>query len=514
VTTTELLAPADCPPTTFYVPEGARFTLADEVADLMDAIGYDVAEPERDALHALAPQQANGDWIGLESGIVAPRQNLKTACMIGLALHDLFVQQVERVVWTAHEFKTSTDAFKDIRSIVEGTDWLSAEVKRIRISNGKEGIDLTSGGRLDVIARTGKSGRGMTAPRLYMDEAMYTEPSMMGALVPVMSARPNAHIVYGSSPGVPTSVVLRGLRKRGRSGVDPNLGWIEWAQEQGTCELGVECRHEPGTPGCWLDDLAAVLRVNPAAGRRITMDFLEQERRTLAAVPVEYLRERMGVWEDPAGPDDTDPLLPGWSAICNPDAVLPEGASAAWSIDVQWLPPGSGRKPNAWVSAAVDGEDGKPVVQVVHVCDPADVVAWLAGETQKRPFRGVAVQGNGAPASALINDLRSTFDEPKRELVVAMTGPQLSQACTMAATATRTGAVSCRRSPVDDAAHALDVALDLGVNSGLAKELAGAWVVDRVKSPVDTAPVTSWINAHWLLKSTPEPVVEPGVWFV
>lgn len=509
---TELLALADCPPTHFYVPDGARFTLADEVADLMESVGYQVDAEERAVCYALYPQQANGDWIGLDSGIVCSRQNLKTACEIGGALHDTFVQG-QTVGWTSHEFKTSTAAFRDFQAVIEGNDWLAAEVLKIRTGSVDPGFELRNGARLDIIARTGKSGRGMARPRLYLDEALYLVASMMGAIVPTMSAMPNAHMVIGSSPGLKESRILRGYRKRGRTGTDPHLGWIEWSQEQQPCE-DPECRHEVGTPGCWLDDLAAVLRVNPAAPRRISLDYIPQERLSLESAPEEYLRERMGVWEDPVGPDDTDPLLPNWTDVCDLDAVLPEGVSAAWSVDVQWLPPGSGRRPNAWISAGVEGEDDKPVVQVVHVCDPAAAVGWLDEWARKRPLRGIAVQGTGAPASALLSDLRATFDEPKRELIHAMTGPELSAACQMAATATRTGAVVCRRAPLDDAAHAHDVALDLGVNLGLAKPLAGAWVLDRIKSPVDTAPVTSWINAHWLLVTTPEPDIEPGVWFL
>lgn len=500
MTTTELLAPADCPPTTFYVPDGARFTLADEVADLMVAIGYDVAEPERDALHALAPQQANGDWIGLESGIVAPRQNLKTACMIGLALHDLFVQQVERVVWTAHEFKTSTDAFKDIRGIVEGTDWLSSEVKRIRISNGKEGIDLTSGGRLDVIARTGKSGRGMTAPRLYMDEAMFTEPSMMGALVPVMSARPNAHIVYGSSPGVPASIVLRGLRKRGRSGTDPNLGWIEWAQERGECAGGVECQHDPDDPGCWLNNLEAVMRVNPAAGRRITKDFLEQERRSLAAVPAEYLRERMGVWEDGAGDESDDPPYPveAFESLIDDAAEPEQDAAVAWSIDVSW------DRRSAWISKAVPGADGTPLARVAFMpMSPHDVVEFAASEIKKAPALGVAVQASaGSPSISLIEPLRRALDGHCD--VVEMSGADCTVACGMAFDAVSGGSVRRVTDPMLSAAN----------RRGEKRVLSGAaWVIDRKASPVDVANLVSWTGALWLLLTQPEPS-EPGVWFL
>jgi hypothetical protein len=31
---------------------------------------------------------------------------------------------------------------------------------------------------------------------------------------------------------------------------------------------------------------------------------------------------------------------------------------------------------------------------------------------------------------------------------------------------------------------------------------------------VDAAPVTSWINAHYLLLTVPEPTADPGIYFL
>lgn len=509
----DLLAQADCPPTHFYTPGGARFTIAEEVADLMVDVGYQLDAEERLALCAMYPQKANGDWTGLDSGIVASRQNLKSVCGIGGSLHDTFVQGID-VIWTAHEFKTAAKTLREFQSVIDGTPWLASEVLGFRVGTQDPGFNLRNGARLTLMARTGSAGRGMGGPRLYLDEGLYAEDTMLGALVPTMSAMPNAHMVVMSSPGMKRSKVLRSLRKRGRSGADPYLGWIEWSQEQGSC-ADPDCRHEPGTDGCWLDDEAAVARVNPAHPRRISLEFIQQERRTLEGALGEYLRERMGVWEDPIGPDDMDPLLPNWLAVIDPMAILPEGASAAWSVDVQWLPPGSSVTPRAWVSAAVQGEGGHPIVQLVHVCDPVDVVGWLDVAARRRPIRGIGVQANGAPASALLPDLRAKFDIPGVDPIVhALTGPQMSQACIMAATATRTGSVSCRRSDELSPGTVLDTALDAAVNGSVAKQLSDGWVPDRRASTVDAAPVTAWINAHYLLMTLPDQGGDPGVWFM
>ena len=481
--------PADSP-THFYVPDGARFTIADEVADLAEAVGYDIAEPERHALRALLPQAADGDWIGLESGIVAPRQNLKTATMIACALHDTFVQGVERVVWTAHEFKTSSDAFRDFRQIIEGHDWLASEVLAIRTANGKEGFDLRNGARLDVLARTGKSGRGMASPRLYLDEALYLQGQMIGSIIPIMSARPNAHIVYGSSPGLPSSRVLRELRERGRSGRDPYLGWIEWSQDQQPC-ADERCLHRPGTPGCWLDDMDAVLAVNCAAGRRISHEYLEQERLTLASAPVEYLRERMGVWEDPATADDGLAFPPaGWDECAAEDMGDPlDLAATVLVVDVSW------DRATASVGAAWRAEDGVTCVRVVASMDPSQVVEWMAARSYPQ---AVGLQSQGAPVSSLLAELQALPIN-----VVPMTGADMAKACGSMFDAIRSRMVR----------HDGDPHLRQQVAVAVPKRLGDGFALDRVSSPLDVSGLTAVTGARYLLTITDEPA-DPGVWFL
>ena len=480
-----LLAPPVSPPTHFHVPDGSRFTIADEVADLMDAIGYQVDGPERQTCRALFPQQPNGDWAGLESGIVAPRQNLKTATMIAGALHDTFIRGVERVVWTAHEFRTSSDAFKDFRGLIESHEWLEDEVLRVRTANGKEGFELRNGARLDILARTGRSGRGLGGSNLYMDEGLYLEGKMMGALVPTMSARPNAHIVYGSSPGLTTSEVLRGLRDRGRSGMDPNLGWIEWSNDRESCQ-SPECEHVPGTPGCWLDDLDAVRRVNPAMPRRITEDYVLQERMALAAAPVEYLRERMGVWEDPPTDLGSSRAIPAdaWAFRADPASSIPDGAKVAFAVDTSW------DRQTTWIAIAGERADGTTHVEIMESQYGSDwVIGWLAERV--RTWRPVAIglQGSSAPVSSLLEPLRRAFTDTVKPLTMA----DLGRACGGLYDAVIEGPF----------AHIGQDQLDRAVTKAAIRPVGDAWAWDRKLSPLDIAPLVAVTEAAYLLGSTP-----------
>lgn len=470
-------APAVSAPTHFYVPHGSIFTIADEVADLMAAVGYQIDEPERMVCRALFPQRPNGEWVGLDSGIVCPRQNLKTATMIGGALHDTFVQGVN-VAWTAHEYKTSSEALRDFQALIEGHDWLASEVLAVRTANGKEGFDLRNGARLDILARTGRSGRGMARPRLYLDEGLYLDGKMMGAIVPTMSAMPNAHMVVGSSPGLPTSGILRGMRDRGRSGTDPHIGWIEWSQERTPC-VDTQCTHQPGTPGCWLDDLEAVLRVNPAAGRRISLDYLAQERLALASAPVEYLRERMGVWEEPLG-NGEGTLFPSedFASLTDEESHIPDGGLLVFAVDVSW------DRSLAHIAVAGLREDGLSHVQVVAVLDPSDVRGWLTSRVRRFAPLAVALQGNGAPVSSLGPEL-SADGLP----VHLLNGADMARATGSMFDAIKAGRIR----------HLGEPALQQQVSTALARQIGDGVVIDRKKSPIDVSGLTAVTAALWVL---------------
>lgn len=470
--------PAGSPPTHFYVPEGARFTIADEICDLMEAVGYQIDEPERLASHAMFPQKANGDWMGLESGIVVSRQNLKTAMEIGGALHDTFVQGVP-AAWTAHEFKTSAEAFRDLTSIIEGHDWLSSEVLNIRTAHGFEGFDLRNGARLDVLARTGKSGRGMARPRLYIDEAMFATAHMMGAIVPTMSAMPNAHMVIASSPGLPSSAILRNYRKRGRSGVDKHLGWIEWSQEQGAC-ADQECRHEPGTPGCWLDDMEAVLRVNPAAPRRISLEYLQQERHTLSGPMIpEYLRERMGVWEDPVG-EGEGTLYPvdEWVECEDPTSEIVEGAPLVFAVDLSW------DRERAHIAVAGLRADGLVHIDRIAILQPGEVKGFLAERRRRFAPLALAYQGTSAPVSSIGSELEECGIP-----LHPITGSDVAKASGHMYDAIRQQRVRHLGRP--DLLQAASTAVP--------RMLGDGWAVDRKKSPTDVAGFVSCLEALWVL---------------
>lgn len=469
-----------------WVPPHCTSSAGEEVAEMARKLGFDVGSPEADALHVLTAE-ANGKWAALESAIICGRQNLKTWALEMTALYDAFFRDVKRVVWTSHRFKTTQQAFADIEQIVGGTDWLRTRVKKVRHASGDEGFELTNGARIDFLARTSGGGRGLTGDTVILDEALYLTAQMLGALLPTLSARPDPQVRYGSSPGVFESEVLRAVRNRGRALDDPSLSYIEWTSERGDC-INPDCEHDLQATGCQLDDEAKWHQANPALGRRITVEYVRQERRALP--PEEFMRERLGWWEDP--PEEgvaTVFPLDAWRACRDEDARVPDGP-VSLCVDVSW--------DRSVASVVAFGGRERPVGQLVHTCDPAEVVAWLTATADKREVVGVAVQANGAPASSLLPDLERELRCP----VLPMSGSDVARACGIAYDAVASGSVRhCGQVPID---RALAVALSRPMTDG--------WALDRKRSRLDISPLVAWVGALWLHSTSDDG--DPGVWFV
>jgi hypothetical protein len=288
-------------PAYFWVPPRVG-SYGDEAIDIARMAGRELDEEQCLAVDAMLSYGPGGRWVALESGIVEPRQNGKTGgVLLPVTLFDLFLLPPDRIVWTAHIFRTARDAFSDFCTCIETAPELSKRVKRISYSHGEESIELHSGALLEFLARSSGGGRGLGGKRVVMDEALFLQAAAMGALMPTLSARPDPQVNYGSSAALQTSDQLHRLKDRGRKGGDLSLIWIEFCApgswKEPPCELGRVCQHTVGSPSCAFDNEALIGQANHTAGDRITWEYLRAERR---ALPVqEFGRERLGWHEDP-----------------------------------------------------------------------------------------------------------------------------------------------------------------------------------------------------------------------
>ncbi len=417
------------PPAHLWIPERAG-SYGDEAVDLARIAGRELDEEQALAVDAILSYRKGGKWAALESAIIEARQNGKTGgVLLPVVLFDLFLLPPDRIVWTAHLFKTSRGAFTDFVQCIETAPELSRRVKKIAYANGEESIELHSGAKLEFLARSKGGGRGLGGKRVVMDEALVLSSEAMGALMPTLSARPDPQITYGSSAAVETSGHLHNLTRRGRAGGDPSLVWVEWCApgswEEPPCELGKSCPHTVDVPGCALDNEAMWQKANHALGSRITFDYVRAERRALP--PREFGRERLGWHEEPvAGGRPISERQ--WSDLRDEMSQMVDPVALAFEVNRD--------RSGAAIGVVGRRSDGQLHAEVIK---SAPGVSWVVGDlaTLIGKWRPCAVvYDDRSEAASLVPDLKElgleVTREPKRgtsEILVAAWAADLARAC-------------------------------------------------------------------------------------
>ena len=473
------------PPTSdpfVWVPPGARGSYVDEVADLAAMYGRPLDHSQRLAVEAMSTYGPGGNWLTLEALIKGPRQSTgKTGGIItALVFADLFLWDADSIAWTAHLFKTTRKSFEDHVRLINGCEYLSRRVEKISTANGDESIKLTSGAQMDYLARSKGGGRGLSGKTVVVDETLFFQSAEAAALLPTLTTRSNARVLYASSACKVESSQLRRLTKRGRSGSDPSLILVEhkargeW-HDPG-CRFGTDCMHVLGTPGCELDNPERWMEANPAVGIRVDLEFLASMRRTLD--PVEFGREFLG-WDEPGADDVAHPIsLEDWAALA---AASPEQQV----------------RPSFWVSI---GPDGQAVIAIAH--------ERFVGE-DRRPHVELA---DRIPAVRLPGRLKALGERwegawfatnaggPVAGMVKANMLPVSVQ---LVATAEIAQACRYLERLVKDRGftHSKDPDVDSSFMGAVAKPAGdGMWTWDWRKS-VNLAPVAAVTGALWMLEA-------------
>jgi hypothetical protein len=469
-------------PAYLWVPEHAS-SAAVEAIDLATSLGMILDGEQRLALEAILAEKTNGQWAGFEAAVIAARQNLKTYLLEVVVLADLFLFGSNLVIWTAHLFPTTMEAFRDLKRIIDSNDHLRRRVKRISEANGEESIELVSGQRLLFRARSKGGGRGLTGDRVILDEAFALGASEMGSLLPTLSARPNPQVIYASSAGKTDSHVLRGVRDRGRSGGDPSLVYVEWCAPVVGC-ADDRCDHRPGSQGCALDDVDAWRQANPALGRRITVEHIEAERRALPAE--EFARERLGWWEESPGNVAGLPLNL-WEAAVMPG---PPGELLALSVDVT---------PDL-AFASIGRASAVPAGVCLDLADHRRGTSWVAAEVARllEDSNVPVALDLGGPAAVLNSELAQLA------IPIGTVNPATSDVA-QACSGLLDGLI--RRKVW----HSPDPLLDAAVRGASRRPLGdGAWAWSRKNSLADISPLVAATLALWGIGQSiqpPEPMV-------
>jgi hypothetical protein len=464
-------APAHC-----WVPPAAA-SGGFEAVELAAASGLILDPWQAWSLEQILGEHDDGSTVAFEAAVIVSRQNGKGAVLEALALYWLFLEEVELVLWSAHEFKTAAEAFRRLRVLLQGAPDLWPLVQRITTAKGHEEIELTTGQRLKFIARSEASGRGFTGNKIILDEAYDLDPDEMAALVPTLATVHNPQIIYTSSAGLGHSHVLRGVRDRGRAGGDPSLCWLEWCASPAS-------RSPDGEDVYDLDDREQWARANPGKGIRITEGFIEKERRTMAAMPEQFARERLGVWDKPD--DLTIPVdLDAWNRLDATPAVESLG-TPVFFIDIQ-----PGMKSAAIATASV-GLDGR---RHVELADHRPGAEWLLLRVADlaRKHRGARfLFDSTGQVPSLLPDIVTAARGVQPE---GLTAREMGQACGALEQGVKAGSLT--HSPDDLFVSALAGAVRRDVGDGL-------WAWGRRKSTTDISPLVAATGALWALASQPD----------
>lgn len=394
----------------------------DEAVDLVRVARPPEMAPDEEqcqAIDAMLSYGPGGRWVALEAAILESRQNGKTdEVLLPVTLFDLYLLPPDRIVWTAHLFRTARDSFDAFCACVAYSPELSRRTKKISYSHGEEYIETTAGAKLEFLARERGGGRGLGGKRVVFDEALILSASAMGALLPVLSARDDPQVNYGSSAAKRDSTQLHSIVRRGRKGGDPSLIYIEYraagSWSRPPCSRGIDCPHVVGTDGCALDDEARWLQANHAMRHnRITVEYVRAERRALP--PLEFGRERLG-WEEEAEDESTVIDLETWARWFDPQTTAQGVVSLSLDVhpDLQW---------------AAIGETGRRADGLRHwkVLVHGPGMGWLleqAIRVNQRKNCGWSVDPS-SPAGALIPEL-----ENAGLVVHRVKAQEAAQACT------------------------------------------------------------------------------------
>lgn len=461
-------------------------SLGDIAVDLAEVAGLVLDEHQVLAIDAMQSVDADGRWI-LENCIVEPRQNGKSVGVImPIVLAAAIFLPGSLIVWSAHRYKASHEAFLAVLKLLGEEDnptEIGEQVSKRSFGSGDEGFDFHNGSRIIFVARSAASGRGLSGDVVVLDEALFLTAAMMGALFPMLSARPNPMIIYASSAGFATSEVLRDVRDRGRAGSDPSLAYVEWCAPDGGC-TDKDCDHAKDAVGCAADGPENWMRANPAtAAGRMTLDYIAKERRALPVA--EFLRERMGWWESA----DRGGLfhMPDWWRLADPQSI--PGPSLSMAVHI------TPDRSRASVAVGSMRGDGRLHVELIrNDAGVSWVLPYIMDRTARHNVGHLAIAGAMA-AGALAPDLEGIHG------FQTLNATETRRACA--------GFYDWVNEDDPKVAVRPHPDLDAAVQAATRSSERGEWVYDAAPD-IDLSPLYAAALAAWVARTGSN--TSPGIW--
>lgn len=455
--------------------------------------------------------------------VLVARQNGKTLVMLVLALWHIYALESRTVIGTAQDLANAEKAWEEAVEMAQGEPELEELIEDIKLGHPKRFLvrpsedDETKIAEYRVASATRKGGRGFSGDLILLDELREHQSwDSWSAATKTTLARPKSQVWAFSNAGDTTSIVLRFMRASAHRA----LGWpdgeddadildladfdedfAEWEEELG--ELAADSLglfEWSAAPGSKRTDLQAWAQANPSMGYTDLVPNCITVRAIAAAMKsdpphvfdVEVLcrwiyTETNGPW--PRG---------AWAATLD-NAARPEPGRRMVCLDVSW------ERDRTYIARAGANGDGVPVADIAaDRPGTAWAVPWLVEHRDK--IAGVVVQSNGAPASSLIDDIRSARlpdGSPANLAVVEWGGADLGNA--FGQLYDRLEASVGEDDPAPQVLHLAHPGLDAAALSAVPKVLSsGAVVLDRIKSPTETSALIALMGAVWGLTKQPE----------
>ncbi len=456
----------------------AAGSLVDEGLDLCDRARLPLDGWQREFVAGLLEQREDGRWAHFEGIAIVPRQNGKGNLLVARSLVGLYLDPDCRlIVHSAHEFSTALEAFRRLLDVIEDTPELLGQVERVSRAHGEEGIELLDGSRIRFKTRTKSGGRGLSADLLIFDEAMILPEAAFAALLPILSARPNAQVLLTGSAVDQVvhehGVVLARARERGHAGAE-GLLFVEFAADAELDDL----LRDPSR----LADRELWAQANAAYPHRITAETIERELAALDARS--FAVERLGVGDWPVTEGKATGIidLELWAALLDPDSEIVGPVRLA--LDVA---PDSSRTA---VVAAGRRRDGLLHVEVLaHREGTGWAAEYVAGVVRAQGIRAPVRLDPIGPVNALVPALNTLGVTVK-----AFKSGEYAQAAGILY-----NAIMERRMR-----HLGSLELNAAVAGASTRPLGDSWVWARKKATVDISPLVAATLAAWEDGSKPK----------
>lgn len=421
----------------------------------------------------------DGIYTNDQALMILGRQNGKGDVIECREMAGLTFLEEKLILHSAHEFKTSREAFLRMLELCERSD-LHKRILQVSKSKGEEGIkfrsvrrgdQVTGYYRLIYVARSGGSGRGFVGVVNVMDEAMILDDDSISSLSPTMSAMRNPQILFFGSAG--------SRKMRSGSEVMARVRRAAMAREHGVAAYMWEGAGKQSVT--WARDRLdpkTHARLNPAYNRRgtgaaITHRSMQRDLKNMT--PEAFDREHLGVGDWPS--EEGWLLMPQdhWtSGLFDPDSRV--NFPVALGIE---MPPDLGH-----VSITVGGLRDDDLFHTERI--PGNLypgydwaVEYVAELCVRREI-GIIVVDPKSPAAVIIDDLKAI----KPRAIAGVYEATPAEVCTWSAQWLTAATQLCTIRHIGQASmeKAVGGAVKLDVGDGM-------WKWSRKRSDVDISPL-------------------------